>query len=74
MGMSFKIFKRLVVCYLGSSNEIKSLPELESLSLDGVELMEGEGTHEVEERMDMEMNDYAAPGHNPSRPTPPSTA
>ncbi|KAL3715587.1 hypothetical protein ACJRO7_007335 [Eucalyptus globulus] len=61
---------------LRSSNEIKLLPELESLSLDGVELMEAGGTHEVEGRMDIETNDYPPPGsnprHDPHPPPPPS--
>ncbi|KAI6673594.1 hypothetical protein NL676_001500 [Syzygium grande] len=91
MGMAFKIFMRLAVCYLGfswflltaavpatrslrSSNEIISLPELQPLSLDGLELMEGGVAHEVEGRVDMEIDDYRVPGANPRHsPTPPAT-
>ncbi|XP_056171045.1 uncharacterized protein LOC130139033 [Syzygium oleosum] len=92
MGMAFKIFMRLAVCYLGfswflltaavpatrslrSSNEIISLQELQSLSLDGVELMVGGGgTYKVEGRMDMEIEDYAEPGANPRHEPPPSSS
>ncbi|KAL3715586.1 hypothetical protein ACJRO7_007334 [Eucalyptus globulus] len=79
MAMAFKIFMRLYLGIswfllaaaipatrsLSSSNEVKSLPELKSLSLDGVELIEGGATHEVERRMDVEKNDYPGPDYEP---------
>ncbi|KAL3715583.1 hypothetical protein ACJRO7_007333 [Eucalyptus globulus] len=91
MGMAFRIFMRLAVCYLGfswfllaaavpatrilrSGNEIKSLPQLQSLSLDGEELMESGRTHVVKGRMDIEINDYADPGANPRHEPPPSSS
>ncbi|KAF8007453.1 hypothetical protein BT93_K1459 [Corymbia citriodora subsp. variegata] len=55
---------------LRSNNEIKLLPKVESLSLDDAELIKVGGTHEVEERMDIEIDDYKPIGPNPKLPPP----
>ncbi|KAF8007455.1 hypothetical protein BT93_K1461 [Corymbia citriodora subsp. variegata] len=59
---------------LKSGIEIKSLPDLQSLSLGGAELIQGGGTNVVKGRMDVEINDYADPGANPRHDPPPSSS